>query len=150
MTAPGPPPAAGDELPGFVATVTRGDLVRYAAASGDANPIHLDDAAARSAGLPGVVAHGMATLAIAGRLVTAWAGPDAEVTVLRTRFPRPLVVPADGGAELAVGGRVAEVADDGTVRVDLTVTSDGSAVLLQARAVVRPAAAPARPAGEPV
>ena len=135
-------PAAGDELPGFVATVTRGDLVRYAAASGDANPIHLDDAAARAAGLPGVVAHGMATLAIAGRLVTAWAGPGAEVAVLRTRFPRPLVVPVDGGAELSVAGRVAEVADDGTVRVDLTVTSGGTAVLLQARAVVRPAAAP--------
>jgi acyl dehydratase len=142
VTAPARPAVAvGDELPAFVATVTRADLARYAAASGDGNPIHLDDSAARAAGLPGVVAHGMATLALAARLVTAWAGPGAAVATLRTRFPRPLVVPAEGGAEVAVSGRVAEVADDGSVRVDLTVTSGGTAVLLQARAVVRPAAA---------
>lgn len=139
MTMPIAPagPAVGDELPGFVATVTRADLARYAEVSGDANPIHLDDDAARAAGLPGVVAHGMATLALAGRLVTAWAGPGADVLSLRTRFSRPLVVPADGGAELAVGGRVGDVAEDGTVRVDLHVTAGGAAVLLQARAVVR-------------
>lgn len=128
----------GDQLPGFTATLTRADLVRYAAASGDANPIHLDDDAARAAGLPGVVAHGMLTLALAGRLLTAWAGASHDVTTLRTRFPRPVVVPADGGARLAVAGRVSDIADDGALRVELSVTEDGAVVLLQARAVLTP------------
>lgn len=129
---------AGQELPGFTAVLTRGDLAAYADAAGDHNPIHLHDAAARAAGLPGVVAHGMATLALAARLVSAWAGPDAEVAELRTRFARPVVVPADGGAEVHVGGRVAGVLPDGSVRLDLSVTAGGHAVLVAAKATVRP------------
>ena len=130
----------GDQLPGFTATLTRADLGRYAAASGDANPIHLDDDAARAAGLPGVVAHGMLTLALAGRLVTTWAGDRYDVTTLRTRFPRPVVVPVDGGARLEVAGRVSDVTDEGALRVELSVTEDGAVVLLQARAVLTPRA----------
>lgn len=129
-----------DRLPGFTATLTRADLVRYAEASGDANPIHLDDGAAQAAGLPGVVAHGMLTLALAGRLVTAWAGDEFEVTTLRTRFPRPVVVPAAGGVRLDVGGRVSDVTDDGSLRIELSVTDNGAVVLLQARAVLTPRA----------
>ena len=136
----------GAELPGFTARLTRADLAAYAEASGDHNPIHLDEVAARAAGLPGVVAHGMATLALAARLATGWAGPDARVSELRTRFSRPVVVPADGTAEVVLGGRVASVEPDGTVRLDLTATADGAAVLLQARATLVPAAG-ARAAG---
>ena len=142
MSVPVGAVAVQDRLPGFTATLTRADLARYAAASGDANPIHLDDDAARAAGLPGVVAHGMLTLALAGRLVTAWAGDRYDVTTLRTRFPRPVVVPADGGARLDVAGRVSDVTDEGALRVELSVTENGAVVLLQARAVLTPRARP--------
>lgn len=138
MTAAGA--RIGDELPGFAATLTRADLVRYARASGDANPVHLDEESARAAGLPGVVAHGMLTLALAGRLVTAWAGDGFDVAALRTRFPRPVVVPAASGVQLDVAGRVSDVTDDGSLRVELSVTENGAVVLLQARAVLTPRA----------
>ena len=54
--------------------VTRADLVAYANASGDQNPIHQDEQVARSVGLPGVIAHGMFTMALVGRAVEEWAG----------------------------------------------------------------------------
>lgn len=128
----------GDELPGTTARLTRADLAAYAAASGDPNPIHLDEAAARAAGLPGVVAHGMLTLALAGRVVTAWAGSDFALTALRTRFPRPVVVPADGAVEVRFDARVTGRDQTGVLTVQLDVTSDGDPVLVQARAVVTP------------
>ncbi|MDR7481907.1 MAG: MaoC/PaaZ C-terminal domain-containing protein [Armatimonadota bacterium] len=66
---------------------------RYAAASGDRNPIHLDAAFARSAGLPGVVVHGMCTLGIASRLVVVHAcgGDAARLARLAVRFARPVL-----------------------------------------------------------
>ena len=73
----------GEELPGLQVRVTRTDLVRYAGASGDFNPIHWSDRAAHEAGLPDIVAHGMLTMALANRLVTAWAGdPAVEIEAL--------------------------------------------------------------------
>jgi len=131
-------PQVDDQLPGFTARLTRADLVAYATASGDHNPIHLDEAAARAAGLPGVVAHGMATLALAGRLLTAWAGSELVVTSLRTRFVRPVVVPAAGAVTVDVAGRVAAIAADGTVTVELAVSSGGQQVLGQTRATLLP------------
>ena len=65
-------------LPTQAYTVTRADLVRYAQASGDDNPIHQDEEVARSVGLPGVIAHGMYTMALAARAVSTWF-PGAEV-----------------------------------------------------------------------
>ena len=67
-------PEAGTELPTQTYTVTRADLIAYAAASGDHNPIHQDEEVARSVGLPGVIAHGMYTLALAARAVSDWTG----------------------------------------------------------------------------
>jgi acyl dehydratase len=64
---------------------------RYAAASGDHNPIHLDEAAARAAGLPGVIVHGLALLAIAGHTVLP---AGAGVARLSCRFTRP-IAPGD-------------------------------------------------------
>ncbi|MEO3742029.1 MaoC/PaaZ C-terminal domain-containing protein [Plantactinospora sp. B5E13] len=64
---------------------------RYAAASGDHNPIHLDDAVARAAGLPGVIVHGLALLALAGQTVLR---ADSQVTRLSCRFTRP-IAPGD-------------------------------------------------------
>jgi acyl dehydratase len=85
-----------------------------------------------------VIAHGMLTMALAGRALTAWAGDPAALVEYGVRFTRPVVVPDDEtGARLQVTGRVAEKRDDGTVRVDVTATSGGDKVLSQARAVVR-------------
>jgi acyl dehydratase len=128
----------GTELPDCVYRVTRADLVRYAGASGDFNPIHWNERVATSVGLPGVIAHGMFTMALAGRAVTDWTGDPGALVEHHVRFGRPVVVPDDDeGAEVTVRGRVAALLDDGSARVDLTVTSGGDKVLSLARAVVR-------------
>ena len=130
--------AVGTELPEQVYRVTRADLVRYAGASGDFNPIHWNQRVATSVGLPGVIAHGMFTMALAGRAVTDWTGDPAAMVEYQVRFGRPVLVPDDDeGAEVTVRGRVAALLDDDRARVDLTVTSDGEKVLSLARAVVR-------------
>lgn len=115
-------------------TVTRADLVRYAAASGDQNPIHQDEEVAVSVGLPGVIAHGMYTMALAARAVDAWF-PGAEVVTFGCKFTHPVVVPADGGVEVEVAGEATEA--DGLTTVKLTVTCDGQKVLGMPKAVVR-------------
>jgi acyl dehydratase len=128
----------GTELPEQVFRITRADLVRYAGASGDFNPIHWNERVATEVGLPGVIAHGMFTMALAARLVTRWTGDPAALLEYHVRFGRPVVVPDDGqGAEVTVRGKVAALLDDGRARVDLTVTSDGEKVLSLARAIVR-------------
>jgi acyl dehydratase len=117
--------------------VTRASLVRYAGASGDFNPIHWSDRVATSVGLPGVVAHGMYTLALAARAVTEWVGDPAAVESFGARFTKPVVVPDDDtGTEVEVAGTVTSVAD-GRATVELTVSHDGQKVLGMAKAVVR-------------
>lgn len=130
--------AVGDTLTEKVFTVTRADLVAYAHASGDHNPIHQDEEVALSVGLPGVIAHGMYTLALLGRAVAEWTG-GAEVVDIGAKFTSPVVVPADGGAEVVVGGTVKSVAE-GLVTLALEVTCGGQKVLGMPRAVVREAA----------
>jgi acyl dehydratase len=130
--------AVGDELPPQEFPIRRADLVRYAGASGDFNPIHWNERYATSFGLPNVIAHGMYTMAIAIRVVTDWAGDPGAVVDYGVRFTRPVVVPDPGEALLRVGGVVRSVRDDGLVEVDLTATVDGQTVLAKARAVVRP------------
>jgi acyl dehydratase len=127
----------GAELPEQTFRVTRADLVRYAGASGDFNPIHWNDRVATQVGLPGVIAHGMLTMGLAARAVTAWAGDPGALVEYTVRFGRPVVVPDDEeGAAVTVRGRVAALLDGGRARVDLTVTSAGEKVLSLARAVV--------------
>jgi acyl dehydratase len=121
--------------------VTRVDLVRYAGAAGDFNPIHWSDRVAAAVGLPGVIAHGMLTMALAGRLLTDWSGDPAAVVEYGVRFARPVVVPDDDdGVTVTVAGTVAEIRDDGLVGVDVTVRVGDEKVLNQVRAVVRPPA----------
>ena len=130
--------AVGTELPEQVFRITRADLVRYAGASGDFNPIHWNERVATSVGLPGVIAHGMFTMALAARAVTAWTGDPAALVEYNVRFGRPVVVPDDDeGAEVTVRGKVAALLDDGRARVDLVVTAGGEKVLSLARAIVR-------------
>lgn len=127
----------GDEVPAVSIPVQRADLVRYAGASGDFNPIHWNERFAKSVGLPDVIAHGMFTMGAAVRCVTAWAGDPGAVVDYGVRFTKPVVVPDAEGATIEVSGSVAEKNDDHTVRVDLTVTSAGIKVLGRVRVVVK-------------
>src|SRR6202050_2758253 len=129
---------AGTEPPPRQYQVTRLDLVRYAGASGDFNVIHWNERVAKSVGLPNVIAHGMLTMALAGRFVTEWAGDPGAVTEFGVRFSSPVVVPDDDkGATIEVAGTVTEKLDDHRVRVELTARSEGAKVLTRAYAVVR-------------
>ena len=122
-------------LPTRTYTITRADLVAYAAASGDHNPIHQDEEVARSVGLPGVIAHGMYTMALAARAVADWY-PGAELVSLGCKCTAPVVVPAEGAVEVEIAGAAKEP-EDGLTTVALTVTSDGQKVLGMPKAVVR-------------
>jgi acyl dehydratase len=127
----------GQEVARGTLRVDRARLVRYAAASGDQNPIHRDEAAALAVGLPGVIAHGMWTMGAAVQVVVDWLGDPGLVVDYRTRFTRPVPVPADGEATVAVVATVGALDDDDTARIDLDVTLDGARVLGKAQAVVR-------------
>ena len=127
---------AGTQLATLTFVVRRSDLVRYAGASGDFNPIHWSDRVATAVGLPGVIAHGMFTLALAARAVAEWTD-GAEVVELGAKFTNPVVVPDDDdGVEVVVDGSVSSV-DDGLAALSLTVTCGGQKVLGMPRAVVR-------------
>ncbi len=118
--------------------VTRRDLVRYAGASGDFNVIHWNERIAKSVGLPDVIAHGMLTMALAGRFLTEWAGDPGAVTEFGVRFSAPVVVPDDDkGALVEVSGVVTGKLDDRRVSVDVTARSGETKVLTRAQAVVR-------------
>jgi acyl dehydratase len=116
--------------------VTRADLVRYAGASGDFNPIHWSDRIATSVGLPGVIAHGMLTMALVARAVATWT-EGAEVVELGGKFTNPVVVPDDDtGVVVEVAGSVTK--DEGGLRtITIEVTCEGRKVLGNPRAVVR-------------
>ncbi|WP_020417535.1 MaoC family dehydratase [Amycolatopsis sp. ATCC 39116] len=126
----------GTELPPLQVRVTRDQLVRYAGASLDFNPIHWNERFAKEVGLPDVIAHGMLTMALGGRLVTDWLGDPGKLVEYSVRFTRPVVVSPEG-ADVEFTGKVAEVREDGTARVDITAKFDGKTVLGKAQAVVR-------------
>jgi acyl dehydratase len=126
------------DLPVQTYRVTRADLIRYAGASGDFNPIHWSERIATKVGLPGVIAHGMLTMALVGRAVTTWAGAPDAVVEFGVRFTRPVPVPDDDeGTEIQVSGVVKGETEDGLTRIEITATCHGEKVLSQARAIVR-------------
>lgn len=137
--APGRPEGgwqAGQELEPQVFTLTRADLVRYAGASGDLNPIHWSERIATAVGLPGVIAHGMLTQGLTASAVAAWTG-GAPVVELAGKFTNPVVVPDDDtGVEVRVAGTVRSH-DDGLLTIALQVTCGETRVLGNPRAVVR-------------
>jgi acyl dehydratase len=110
-------------------------LKRYADASGDQNPIHQDEAFAKSVGLPDVIAHGMLTMGLVGQYVSEWAGGSANVKEFSARFIKPVVVPANTTVELVVNGVATE--EDGMYRLELTATVDGVKVLGMSKALVK-------------
>lgn len=128
---------AGTELPPLTVTLRREDLVRYAGASGDFNPIHWSDRMAAALGLPGVIAHGMLTMASAARVVTDWLDDPADLVEYGVRFTKPVVVPDDDkGAAVTFSAKVDKVTD-GLAEIDITALAGEEKVLGRARAVVR-------------
>jgi acyl dehydratase len=134
---------AGQDIGSRTIEVTRTDLVKYAGASGDFNPIHWNEAFATGVELPGVIAHGMFTMGAAVQLVSDWAGDPAAVVDYQTRFTKPVLV-ADttgtgaAGALIEVTGAIGALdAEARTARVDLAVVFDGQNVLVKAQALVK-------------
>lgn len=118
-------------------TVTRADLVRYAGASGDRNPIHWSDRVATAVGLPGVIAHGMYTMALAARALDTWAGAPGRVVEVGCKFTKPVVVPDDDtGVVVRVGATVKSV-EDGLAQLALEVTCGEDKVLGLPKATLR-------------
>ena len=129
---------AGTEIEPRQYPVQRRDLVRYAGASGDFNVIHWNERVATSVGLPNVIAHGMLTMALAGRFVSDWAGDPGAVTDFGVRFSAMVPVPDDDeGATIEVSGKVLEKLADNKVTVDIVAKAGGVKVLTRARATVR-------------
>lgn len=114
--------------------VTRADLVAYANASGDQNPIHQDEKFAQSVGLPGVIAHGMFTMGLVGTVLTDFAGP-ASVVDFQVRFTRPVVVGVEGADVLITVTEKSREND--LVSVDIAAVFEGQTVLSKASAVLR-------------
>lgn len=141
----------GTEIGSREIPVTRADLVAYAGASGDFNPIHWNERFATSVGLPGVIAHGMFTMGAAVQLVTDWVGDAGAIVDYQTRFSKPVPVadaeggesPAGGGNLISVSGKVGALDGEArTARIDLTVTAPDAEgnpqkVLMKAQALVR-------------
>jgi acyl dehydratase len=103
----------GQELPERRRVVTREDVAAYAEASGDRNPLHLDDGFARSLGFPGVIAHGMFTMGHMAAAVVGWAGDPAAVVSVSAQFRAPVFV----GETIVAGGRVRSIDPDTKVAV---------------------------------
>jgi len=128
----------GTELPAQTFQVQRANLVQYCGASGDFNVIHWNERVAKAVGLPDVIAHGMFTMAEAGRVVTDWVGDPGAVVEYGVRFSAPVPVPDDDiGTSLVVKGVVAEKLEGNRVAVDLDARVADSKVLAKARAVVQ-------------
>jgi acyl dehydratase len=125
-------------IPTKTVHVDRATLVQYAGASLDRNRIHWDERFAKSVGLPDVIAHGMFTMGSAITAVTEWLGDAGRVVEYSVRFTKPVVVPYEGGADIAVEGVVTSVdAEAKRATVELTASSGGAKVLGRAIAVVR-------------
>jgi acyl dehydratase len=106
----------GEELPERSNLLDRAQLVQYAGASGDFNPIHWDEEFAQRVGLPGVISHGMFTMALVARTVGEWAGGPGAVQRISVQF-RKEVRP---GEKVVTRGRIAEKDDETrTVRLEL-------------------------------
>lgn len=127
----------GTEIPAATYDVKRLNLVMYAGASGDFNPIHWDEHFAKSVGLPDVIAHGMFTMAQGGRFVTDWVGDPGAVLDYGVRFAGMVPVPHQAGTTVVISGVVEEKLPDNKVVIGLTARSGEQKVLSQAKAVVR-------------
>ncbi len=128
------PLEVGQELELKSYPINRALLVAYANASGDQNPIHQNEEFAKSVGLPDVIAHGMLTMALAGKYISDIAG-SAAVKEFSARFTKPVVVPADTDVLLNIAGKVSSI-EDGRAKIEITAEVDGVKVLGMAKASI--------------
>lgn len=125
---------AGTVVAERTVTLTRDNLVRYAGASGDFNPIHYRDDVAEAVGLPGVLAHGMLTMGVALQPVVDALGDPGRVADYQVRFTRPVVVDPQEGAEVSIVAKIGQLAgEDGVGRIDLVVSYGGQTVLAKSQ-----------------
>jgi len=108
--------SVGQELPELARVVTREDVKAYADVGGDQNPLHQDDAFARSAGFPGVIAHGMFTMGHMAAAIVAWAGEADAVLAISAQFRAPVFI----GETIVAGGRVRSARGLGHHRAERT------------------------------
>lgn len=128
--------SVGDVVAERTVHLTRESLVRYAGASGDFNPIHYRDDVAAAVGLPGVLAHGMLTMGLAVETIVPWLGDAGRIEEYGVRFTRPVVVDPEKGADVSIVAKVGAI-DEGSARLDLTVSSGETTVLGKAQVRVR-------------
>lgn len=134
------PLAAGDTLPErTIGPLTRTDIVRYAGAGGDLNPIHHDEPLAQATGAPSVFAMGLLHAGMLGMQLARWVGPD-QVRSFAVRFTAQ-VWPGD---TLRFGGAVQAVDEDGLALLELQVRNQAGDIVLRARATAL-SAGPPRP-----
>jgi acyl dehydratase len=125
----------GDQMSTLSRTVTQEQINAYADASGDVNPIHVNEEFARMVGLPGTIAHGMLNMGILTEAVARWAGGYDRVASISCRFSKPLLP----GDTITCTGKVVEVDEAaGMATLEVGATSDrGENVLTNGRATVR-------------
>jgi acyl dehydratase len=122
---------AGEQIPELRVRPDKFLTVRYAGASGDFNPIHIDEEFAKAVGLPGRILHGLWTMAQVARAQTEAAGGAARLRRLSVQF-RGMGVPEH---EVTVTGTVREVAD-GRAIIDTVAEQDGKQIIRNAEAEV--------------
>ena len=115
--------------------INRKLLVEYANASGDQNPIHQDETFAKSVGLPDVIAHGMLTMALAGKYLSDISGSQS-VLEFSAKFIKPVVVPADTDVALVISGKVTEV-NNGIAKIELLAMCNEVKVLGMAKGAIK-------------
>jgi acyl dehydratase len=124
----------GQDLPDLKVTPDRYVTVRYAGASGDFNPIHIDEAFAQQVGLPGRILHGLWTMAQVARAQTEAAGGPHALKRLSVGFRGMGVMEQ----EIVVTSKVRSVDEDGTVYVDAEAVQAGTAIVRRGDAELRP------------
>jgi acyl dehydratase len=124
----------GLELPELKVTPDRYVTVRYAGASGDFNPIHIDEEFAKQVGLPGRILHGLWTMAQVARAHTEAAGGPHALKRLSVGFRGMGVLEQ----EVVVSAKVRAVDEDGTVHVDSQAVQSGNAIVRRGDAELKP------------
>jgi acyl dehydratase len=120
--------ATGDEAPVVSHKLTRTDLVKFSGASGDFNPMHTDEVAAREAGLPSVFGHGMFSMGLLGRAVTDWAGAG-NLKLYSVRFTKQTWPGETLSTKIVVNGKE-ETAEGKFIIAELTLHNQDGEVKL--------------------
>jgi acyl dehydratase len=128
--------SVGQEIGSRRIEVSRLDLIKYAGASGDFNPIHWNEEFARQVGLPGVIAHGMFTMGAAVQLVTDWAGDPGAVLDYQTRFTKPVPVPDTTTADGATADTTPADANPAAGPNPADAPTEGTAAVIEVRGVI--------------